>query len=97
MLITGNNSASYFRLCNTDLHHHNIKKSIKKRPIVVLRMGSTSELVIKDPLELYLVSLTLETIIKGNLLSIMGVEKENVGRMYSKTNEEIKRIIKVNE
>ena len=25
-----NNSASYFRLCNTDLHHHIIKKSIKK-------------------------------------------------------------------
>lgn len=39
-----NNSASYFRLCNTDLHHHSIKKSIKKRPIVVLRIGSTSGL-----------------------------------------------------
>ena len=37
-----NNSASYFRLCNTDLHHHSIKKSIKKRPLVVLWKGSTS-------------------------------------------------------
>jgi hypothetical protein len=31
-----NNSASYFRLCNTELHHHQNYKSIKKRPRVVL-------------------------------------------------------------
>ena len=36
------NSASYFRLCNTDLHQLIIKKSIKKRPLVVLWKGSTS-------------------------------------------------------
>jgi len=46
-------------LHNTDLHHHIIKKTIKKRPIVVLRIGSTTLSQGRESTAAYLVDFML--------------------------------------
>ncbi len=91
---------SYFKNELTSIYNVDsielFKKIINTRNYII-HSAAKKEYVVKDPLELYLIALTLETTIKGNLLKMMGIEEENIQKMYSKAHEEIIRLIRINK
>jgi hypothetical protein len=62
----------------------------------LVHSSSKSKYTITDDFELYLISITLETVIKGAILTKLGVESENVLKIYSETKRHIDHLVKRN-
>lgn len=56
-----------------------------------------SQYIVTDEFELYIISITLETVIKGAILKDLGIEPENITRIYNEAKRHIDIIVKRND
>jgi hypothetical protein len=91
---------SYFKNDMETIYYSDIETLINK--IIYTRnslvhSSTKSQYVVNDEFELHIISITLETVIKGAILKDLGIEQENRIKIYSEAKKYIDRIIKSNE